>query len=154
MTRLSATEVARSFSAIVNRVGAGEEIEVVRNGVPVATGRISTTGTPLRTTSISSPAPTRLTIAEKLRATSVALSRVIGRPYQINRTMPRIRPGGTAPRRISGVEPAGCGVYSQQNMASGASRTAVAREDGCILRLLARQCKQYVSASKRIQSCA
>lgn len=35
MVRLSATEVARSFSAIVNRIGAGEEIEVVRNGVPV-----------------------------------------------------------------------------------------------------------------------
>lgn len=35
MVRLSATEVARSFSAVVNRVGAGEEIEVVRNGVPV-----------------------------------------------------------------------------------------------------------------------
>jgi prevent-host-death family protein len=35
MTRLSATEVAREFSAVVNRVGAGEEIEVVRNGAPV-----------------------------------------------------------------------------------------------------------------------
>jgi antitoxin (DNA-binding transcriptional repressor) of toxin-antitoxin stability system len=35
MTRLSATEVAREFSAVCNRVGAGEEIEVVRNGVPV-----------------------------------------------------------------------------------------------------------------------
>lgn len=35
MTRLSATEVAREFSAVVNRVGAGEEIDVVRNGVPV-----------------------------------------------------------------------------------------------------------------------
>ena len=35
MTRLSATEVAREFSAVVNRIGAGEEIEVVRNGVPV-----------------------------------------------------------------------------------------------------------------------
>lgn len=35
MIRLSATEVAREFSAVVNRVGAGEEIEVVRNGVPV-----------------------------------------------------------------------------------------------------------------------
>lgn len=35
MTRLSATEVAREFSAVVNRVGAGEEIEVIRNGVPV-----------------------------------------------------------------------------------------------------------------------
>jgi antitoxin (DNA-binding transcriptional repressor) of toxin-antitoxin stability system len=35
MTRLSATEVAREFSAVVSRVDAGEEIEVVRNGVPV-----------------------------------------------------------------------------------------------------------------------
>jgi antitoxin (DNA-binding transcriptional repressor) of toxin-antitoxin stability system len=35
MMRLSATEVAREFSAVVNRIGAGEEIEVVRNGVPV-----------------------------------------------------------------------------------------------------------------------
>jgi prevent-host-death family protein len=35
MTRLSATEVARNFSEVVNRVGAGEEVEVVRNGVPV-----------------------------------------------------------------------------------------------------------------------
>lgn len=35
MTRLSATQVAREFSAVVNRVGGGEEIEVVRNGVPV-----------------------------------------------------------------------------------------------------------------------
>jgi prevent-host-death family protein len=33
--RMSATEVARQFSAVVNRVSAGEEIEVVRNGVPV-----------------------------------------------------------------------------------------------------------------------
>ncbi len=32
---MSATEVARQFSAIVNRVDAGEEIEVTRNGVPV-----------------------------------------------------------------------------------------------------------------------
>ncbi len=36
MTRLSATKVAREFSAVLNRVGAGEEVEVVRNGVPVA----------------------------------------------------------------------------------------------------------------------
>jgi len=35
MTRLSATEVAREFSAVVNRIGAGEEIEVLRNGVPI-----------------------------------------------------------------------------------------------------------------------
>lgn len=32
---MTATEVARQFSAIVNRVEAGEEIEVTRNGVPV-----------------------------------------------------------------------------------------------------------------------
>jgi prevent-host-death family protein len=36
MIRMSATEVARNFSAVVNRVGAGEEIEIVRNGTPVA----------------------------------------------------------------------------------------------------------------------
>lgn len=36
MTRLSATEVARNFSAVINRVGAGEEIEIVRNGATVA----------------------------------------------------------------------------------------------------------------------
>jgi len=36
VVRLSATDVARSFSAVMNRVDAGEEIEIVRNGVPVA----------------------------------------------------------------------------------------------------------------------
>jgi antitoxin (DNA-binding transcriptional repressor) of toxin-antitoxin stability system len=36
MVRMSATEVARNFSAVVNRVLAGEEIEVIRNGTPVA----------------------------------------------------------------------------------------------------------------------
>lgn len=35
MTRLTATEVARKFSQVINRVGAGEEVEVVRNGVPI-----------------------------------------------------------------------------------------------------------------------
>jgi antitoxin (DNA-binding transcriptional repressor) of toxin-antitoxin stability system len=33
---MSATEVARSFSRVVSRVGAGEEVEIVRNGVPIA----------------------------------------------------------------------------------------------------------------------
>jgi prevent-host-death family protein len=33
---MNATEVARNFSAVINRVGAGEEIEIVRNGAPVA----------------------------------------------------------------------------------------------------------------------
>ena len=35
MARLTATEVAREFSKVVSRVGAGEEVEVVRNGVPI-----------------------------------------------------------------------------------------------------------------------
>jgi antitoxin (DNA-binding transcriptional repressor) of toxin-antitoxin stability system len=35
MTRLTATEVARSFSSVANRVSEGEEIEVVRNGVRI-----------------------------------------------------------------------------------------------------------------------
>ena len=36
MARLSATEVARRFSEVLNRVAEGEEIEVTRGGAPVA----------------------------------------------------------------------------------------------------------------------
>jgi prevent-host-death family protein len=36
MVSLTATEIARNFSQIISRVGAGEEVEVVRNGVPIA----------------------------------------------------------------------------------------------------------------------
>jgi prevent-host-death family protein len=36
MPRLTATEVARRFSDVLNRVAAGEEVEVVRNGAPIA----------------------------------------------------------------------------------------------------------------------
>ncbi len=36
MISLTATEVARRFSQVISRVDAGEEVEVVRNGVPVA----------------------------------------------------------------------------------------------------------------------
>lgn len=36
MARLSATEVARRFSEVLNRVARGEEIEVSRAGMPVA----------------------------------------------------------------------------------------------------------------------
>ena len=36
MARLSATDVARRFSEVLNRVAAGEEIEVTRAGAPVA----------------------------------------------------------------------------------------------------------------------
>jgi antitoxin (DNA-binding transcriptional repressor) of toxin-antitoxin stability system len=44
MTRLTATEVAREFSSVVSRVGAGEEVEVVRNGVPIVQMRPATSG--------------------------------------------------------------------------------------------------------------
>ncbi len=33
---MTATEVARSFSSVLNRVAAGEEIEIARNGATVA----------------------------------------------------------------------------------------------------------------------
>ncbi len=36
MARLSATETARNFSAILNRVAEGEEIEITRNGTTIA----------------------------------------------------------------------------------------------------------------------
>jgi prevent-host-death family protein len=36
MARLTATDVARRFSEILNRVAAGEEIEVTRGGASVA----------------------------------------------------------------------------------------------------------------------
>ena len=36
MPRLTATEAARSFSDVLNRVAAGEEVEVTRSGAPVA----------------------------------------------------------------------------------------------------------------------
>ncbi len=36
MTRMTATEAARNFSSLLNRVAGGEEIEVMRNGAPVA----------------------------------------------------------------------------------------------------------------------
>lgn len=36
MARLTATEAARTFSDVLNRVTAGEEVEVTRSGAPVA----------------------------------------------------------------------------------------------------------------------
>lgn len=36
MTRLSATDAARRFSELLNRVAAGEEFEITRAGAPVA----------------------------------------------------------------------------------------------------------------------
>ena len=37
MSRVTATEAARSFSDVLNRVAAGEEVEVPRAGAPIAT---------------------------------------------------------------------------------------------------------------------
>jgi len=34
--RITATEAARNFSEVLNRVAAGEELEIVRNEAPVA----------------------------------------------------------------------------------------------------------------------
>ena len=36
VTRMTATDAARGFSDVLNRVAAGEEVEVLRNGAPVA----------------------------------------------------------------------------------------------------------------------
>lgn len=36
MPRMTATEAARNFSDVLNRVAAGDEIEVTRSGAPVA----------------------------------------------------------------------------------------------------------------------
>jgi prevent-host-death family protein len=36
MAKLTATEAARNFSELLNRVAAGEEVEIVRNGATVA----------------------------------------------------------------------------------------------------------------------
>jgi prevent-host-death family protein len=36
MAKLTATEAARNFSELLNRVAGGEEIEIVRNGATVA----------------------------------------------------------------------------------------------------------------------
>ncbi len=52
MRRLSATQVARQFSDVLNRVAAGEEIEVTRAGAPVA---------------VLAPARPRLLSAERFR---------------------------------------------------------------------------------------
>lgn len=52
MARLSATDVGRNLSDVLNRVAAGEEIEVTRAGAPVAV--------------ISPPRP-RLLSAERFR---------------------------------------------------------------------------------------
>ncbi|HET8606874.1 MAG TPA: type II toxin-antitoxin system prevent-host-death family antitoxin [Gaiellaceae bacterium] len=53
MVRLTATEVSRRFSDVLNRVAAGEEIEITRAGVPTA---------------VIAPPKARLISAERFRA--------------------------------------------------------------------------------------
>lgn len=53
MVRMTATEVSRHFSNVINRVDAGEEIEIIRNGRAIAELRrpsqpIGISGTALR----------------------------------------------------------------------------------------------------------
>lgn len=52
MTRITATEASRSFSGLLNRVAAGEEIEITRAGTPVA---------------VIAPPPVRALSAERFR---------------------------------------------------------------------------------------
>jgi prevent-host-death family protein len=60
MARLTATEAARSFSEVLNRVTAGEEVEVTRSGAPVA---------------VIGPATTRLISATRFRELIAAAPR-------------------------------------------------------------------------------
>jgi len=53
VTRLTATEAARSFSDLLNRVATGEQVEITRNGATVA---------------VISPPRTRFLSAERFRA--------------------------------------------------------------------------------------
>ncbi|MDX6719291.1 MAG: hypothetical protein QOJ63_1545 [Solirubrobacteraceae bacterium] len=53
MTRMTATEAARSFSDVLNRVASGEVVEVTRSGAPVA---------------VIGPSRARLISAERFRA--------------------------------------------------------------------------------------
>lgn len=52
VTRMTATEAARGFSEVLNRVAAGEEVEITRAGAPVA---------------VITPAKARLLSAERFR---------------------------------------------------------------------------------------
>src|SRR5215203_2575191 len=82
LSRAASTSRAKSLSgAGAEAISSCQRVAETRRGA--LAGRISTTGTPFRTTSISSPAPIRLTTAENSRATSVALSRAMRSRYQI-----------------------------------------------------------------------
>jgi prevent-host-death family protein len=57
VTRITATQAAREFSDVLNRVAAGEEIEITRNDAPVA---------------VLTPARSRLVSADRFRALMAA----------------------------------------------------------------------------------
>ena len=59
---MTATEASRSFSDVLNRVAAGEEIEIQRNGAPVAV--------------LAPPRRARLVSAERFRELMASLPRV------------------------------------------------------------------------------
>ena len=63
MAKLTATDVARNFSDVLNRAAAGEEIEIVRNGATVA---------------VLAPPRVRLLPAGRLRTLLAALPNVDG----------------------------------------------------------------------------
>ena len=61
MARMTATEAARAFSDVLNRVAAGEEVEVTRSGAPVA---------------VIGPPKARLVTAERFRELIASAPRV------------------------------------------------------------------------------
>jgi antitoxin (DNA-binding transcriptional repressor) of toxin-antitoxin stability system len=61
MTRMTATEAARTFSDVLNRVAAGDEVEVTRSGAPVA---------------VIGPPKARLVTAERFRELMASAPRV------------------------------------------------------------------------------
>jgi antitoxin (DNA-binding transcriptional repressor) of toxin-antitoxin stability system len=61
MARMTATEAARTFSDVLNRVAAGEEVEVTRSGAPVA---------------VIGPPNARLVSAERFRELMASAPRV------------------------------------------------------------------------------
>ncbi|MBA2566361.1 MAG: type II toxin-antitoxin system prevent-host-death family antitoxin [Thermoleophilaceae bacterium] len=60
MSRMTATQAARSFSDVLNRVAAGDEVEVTRSGAPVA---------------VIAPPKARLVSAERFRELMAAAPR-------------------------------------------------------------------------------
>jgi hypothetical protein len=83
VSRPASTSLAKSSSTAGALAISSRQRVAETTWWPLA-GRICTIGTPLRTTSTSSPASTLLTTCEKFLATSVAVRRVMLEAYQIN----------------------------------------------------------------------